>query len=306
MADFLDFIFGGSEQESQQTSASQSRQLQEQMQAKAPLTPQEVRDYYEWAKSAAGAEPTGGMAPFQWEGLGSSPTFQGPGDSSAAGVGLVSAQAAPGSRSLTGGDYNRLEEQLSAVPERRMMEERDTARSRFLADMRKRGVADDPAFFQLGEEEIEQPYRESLGDIYSGAAGQRYGLEAEELARLGTEDVNKYGIGINYATNLNQNLSQLYGIGETAKSNLNAANLGAFNTQATATGAENAGRLGYNLESYNAPRQFWLDKMKSYYTGAGEKAIGASRSTSATDASGAGTSSGESTPGLASMFKFSF
>jgi len=55
---------------------------------------------------------------------------------------------------------------------------------------------------------------------------------------------------------------------------------------ATATGAENAGRLGYNLESYNAPRQFWLDKMKSYYTGAGDKTASASRQTSTTDSSG--------------------
>ncbi len=263
----LDFLLGGSDQESQQSSSSKANQLQESMQAKAPLTPQEVRDYYEWAKSAAGGEPTGGTPPFQWNSLPSSPTFGTPG-------------AAPTGRTLTAGDYDRLESSLSAMPLARLAQDRETAKARFMADARKRGIADDPAFFQLQNETIDTPYGRNVSDVLSNATNQRYNLESSELGRLGGEDVNKYGIQT------------------TAGSNLNQANLGAFNTQAAATGAENTTRNAYNLAGANASRQFWLDKMKSYYSGVGEKAVSASRGTSATTSTGAGTSSGENTGGL--------
>jgi len=118
-----------------------------------PLTPGQLEDYYRAALGLTGPEPTTELPAFQWE-------------------------------RLTGGDYDRLEEELASTPLRRLSEERTAARARYMDRLRRLGIADEPAADKLLGEFVDRPYRESMSDILSKAASSRYGLQLRELGEM--------------------------------------------------------------------------------------------------------------------------
>jgi len=85
---------------------------------------------------------------------------------------------------LTGGDYNRLEEQLYQGPANRIIQEREIARAKFRDNLRKLGIADEPAGMALETQNITDPYGRQLTDAASQAATTRYGLQSQELEKM--------------------------------------------------------------------------------------------------------------------------
>ena len=84
-------------------------------------------------------------------------------------------------KSLSGGDYDQLEKSIYESGAGRLAEDRGTAEARFLASMRKIGMADDPTTQQLLKETVTTPYTRALTDLASNASAQRYGLESTDL-----------------------------------------------------------------------------------------------------------------------------
>ena len=99
----------------------------------------------------------------------------------------------PELRTLTGGDYDKLQESIYGFGAGRLEEDRGSAVDRFRAGMRKIGMADDPSAYKLQEETIGRPYTRGLTDLALGATSQRYGLQANELANLNIADTARTG-----------------------------------------------------------------------------------------------------------------
>jgi len=139
---------------------------------------------------------------------------------------------------LTGGDYDRLEGKLTESSLRRLREDRDLQEKRFSAEMRKRGIADDPAYFQLRGETIDTPYARAEADVLSDAASTRYGLQGKELEGL------------------------------------------------------NQARMQQGWLQYQSPRDYWLEKMNTYYGGMADQRRMKDRSFSFTKSDSAYASGG--------------
>lgn len=162
----------------------------------------------------AGAEPTTEMPGFQWDWY--NPERYIP-------------------KRLTGGDYQALEESLAATPLRRLMQSKMDAQGRFMAQMRKTGMGDDPSAYKLWQETGETPYTQSMTDILSNAANQRYGLQAQEL----------------------QNINQLLGNQTRDINQLMAGQYGQYNPA----------RQQYGWQQWSGPREWWRQKMGLFYSG---------------------------------------
>lgn len=94
--------------------------------------------------------------------------------------------------------YNELETNLAATPLRRLSEDRDTATARYLANMRKIGMADDPTRFKLQEETIDRPYSRNVTDVLSNAAATTGQLALGENTALNTADTQRSAIQNQY------------------------------------------------------------------------------------------------------------
>lgn len=265
---FLDFLLGGEEESSiEQNQSSSTSKASSQT---TPISPEEVAAFFQKAMQLAGGEPTSTLPAFDWKQIANAPAYNELG-------------ATPSYGTLTGGDYNALESALSSTALNRLATNRETDRQRLMADLRARGIADDPAALKLQEETIDRPYNQNVSDILSNAAATRYGLQSEELGKLNELALGGYNTGANFLSNLNQLLSSDYG------------------TQAGATTAENVAREQGAVNRYTLPRDYWLNKVKSYYGGTGTKSSATSESESTS--TGSATSAGESHPGLAKFFE---
>lgn len=169
----------------------------EQQSVTRPLDKDTVAEYFQKAaRSADQWGPTGApeMPEFQWD-------------------------------TLTGGDYNRLEDALYQGSSNRIINEREIARAKFRDNLRKLGIADEPAGMALETENITDPYGRQLADAASQATAARYDLQQTEQSQM------------------------------------------------------NPARMEYGWKSYDAPRDFWLNKMKTWYQGMGSASTGASSQT---------------------------
>ncbi|MFH0809266.1 MAG: hypothetical protein V2A77_02160 [Pseudomonadota bacterium] len=115
------------------------------------LTPQQLADYAAWSNYTAGPEPTGPLAEFQ---------------------------------GLSGGDYNRLEEQIYKPQEAAILEER----KRLEGDVNRlagdRGLSSsEPARLQAQTQFVSEPTTRALLAARGGAATSRYGLQSQELGQ---------------------------------------------------------------------------------------------------------------------------
>lgn len=237
----MDTLFGGSKQKS----------------SSDPFSMLNARLAWQAAPQYIGAEPTGETPGFQWD--------------------MYSPERWAGQRwqgeRLTGGDYDRLEEQLAATPLRRLQQQKEDAQARFQAQMRKTGMGEDPSAYKLWEETGETPYAQAMGDVLSGAAGQRYNMqlgELSELNRLGLSEVQQMNqLGLNEKQAYNQLMTQ-------QQMQMNPA------------------RMQQEWLKWSSPRDWWAQKMRLWQTpGKG--------GTQSSSEGGPGI-----IPGLSSMFSFNF